>query len=93
MMPFYVATHPASARALLGYRYHTLSAAREKARAAGFRGAMYAWESADTGQEVTPKMAITPSGRRHTHSERGIGSAYNRRYCLWNLAILEGNPR
>jgi trehalose/maltose hydrolase-like predicted phosphorylase len=62
MLPFFVATHPASARTLLGYRYHTLPAAREKARAAGFRGAMYAWESADTGQEVTPTMVITPMG-------------------------------
>ena len=62
MLPFYCCTDPASARALLGYRYHTLPAAREKARAAGYRGAMYAWESADTGDEVTPGVAITPGG-------------------------------
>ena len=35
MLPFYIFTHPASARALLMYRYHTLPAAREKARAFG----------------------------------------------------------
>jgi trehalose/maltose hydrolase-like predicted phosphorylase len=62
MLPFYIATHPASARAVLGYRYHTLPAAREKARAAGYRGAMYAWESADTGEDVTPAAVITPLG-------------------------------
>jgi trehalose/maltose hydrolase-like predicted phosphorylase len=62
MLPFFTATHPATARALLEYRYHTLPAAREKACKAGYRGAMYAWESADTGEEVTPAVAITPMG-------------------------------
>jgi kojibiose phosphorylase len=62
MLPFYVCTEPASARALLGYRYRTLPAARDKARAAGYQGAMYAWESADTGEDVTPTTAITPGG-------------------------------
>jgi trehalose/maltose hydrolase-like predicted phosphorylase len=62
MLPFYIHTHPPSARALLTYRYHTLEAAREKARAAGLRGAMYPWESADTGEETTPGAIISPSG-------------------------------
>lgn len=62
MLPFYIHTHPASARALLTYRFHTLDAAREKARSAGFRGAMYPWESADTGEETTPRTVISPSG-------------------------------
>ncbi len=62
MLPFFVHTHPASARALLSYRFHTLDAARDKARSAGFRGAMYPWESADTGEETTPKAVISPSG-------------------------------
>lgn len=62
MLPFYIFTHPASARALLEYRYHTLNAAREKARSAGYRGAMYPWESADTGQETTPQAIIAPNG-------------------------------
>lgn len=62
MLPFYIHTHPASARALLTYRFNTLEAAREKARAHGFRGAMYPWESADTGEEATPRRVISPSG-------------------------------
>lgn len=62
MLPFYIYTHPPSARALLSYRYHTLNAAREKALQEGFRGAMYPWESADTGEETTPRAVITPSG-------------------------------
>ncbi|MBV8477892.1 MAG: glycoside hydrolase family 65 protein [Acidobacteria bacterium] len=62
MLPFYTYTDPACARALLTYRYHTLEAAREKARRAGFAGAMYPWESADTGEETTPRAVIAPSG-------------------------------
>ncbi|MFB3812796.1 MAG: glycoside hydrolase family 65 protein [Terriglobales bacterium] len=63
MVPFYSFTHPPSARALMLYRHHTLQAAREKARVAGYRGAMYPWESADTGEETTPRFVIDPRGR------------------------------
>ena len=62
MLPFFIFTDPPSARALLDYRYHTLEAARRKAKDSGFRGAMYPWESADTGEEVTPKAIIAPNG-------------------------------
>jgi len=54
MLPFFIYTQPHLARNLLMYRYHTLPAARRKARAGGYQGAQYAWESADTGEEVTP---------------------------------------
>ncbi|MBI2893723.1 MAG: glycoside hydrolase family 65 [Deltaproteobacteria bacterium] len=63
MLPFYALTHPASARALLEYRHGTLAAARARARAIGCRGALFAWESADTGEETTPGSVVTPDGR------------------------------
>ncbi len=63
MLPFYILTAPAAARALLMYRYYTLDAARRKAKSHGYTGALYAWESADTGDEVTPKQVVTPDGR------------------------------
>jgi trehalose/maltose hydrolase-like predicted phosphorylase len=62
MLPFFVCTDPAAARALLMYRFHTLSAARAKASRLGYRGALYAWESTDTGEEATPADVILPSG-------------------------------
>lgn len=62
MLPFYVFTHPPSARALLMYRYHTLPAARDKARALGYRGALFPWESAATGIEATPRYGLIPDG-------------------------------
>jgi kojibiose phosphorylase len=63
MLPFYIYTHPPTARALLMYRYHTLDGAREKARSLGYRGALYAWESADDGHETTPAMVLSPDGK------------------------------
>jgi len=62
MLPFFVLTWPEVARALLGYRYHTLPAARARAARAGHRGALYAWESTDTGDDVTPSRVIAPTG-------------------------------
>lgn len=54
MLPFFSYGHPAIARNMLLYRYHTLAGARRKAAANGFDGAQYPWESAATGDEVTP---------------------------------------
>ncbi len=56
MLPFFILTYPEAARALVMYRYHTLVAARAKASGFGYRGALYAWESADTGEETTPTV-------------------------------------
>jgi kojibiose phosphorylase len=63
MLPFYIFTDPPAARSLLMYRYHTLGAARRKAKAQGYKGALFAWESADTGDETTPESVSTPDGR------------------------------
>jgi kojibiose phosphorylase len=63
MLPFFIYTQPETARALLLYRYHTLDGARRNARDAGFRGARYAWESADTGVETTPKWTVDGAHR------------------------------
>jgi len=52
--PFFCAAFPDTAQNLLMYRYHTLPGARRKAAERGYRGAMFAWESADSGDETTP---------------------------------------
>jgi trehalose/maltose hydrolase-like predicted phosphorylase len=63
VVPFFTFTWPEAARALLMYRYHTLPGARAKAARLGYRGALYAWESADTGDETTPEQVVDPEGR------------------------------
>jgi trehalose/maltose hydrolase-like predicted phosphorylase len=62
LLPFYTAVWPEAARALLMYRFHTLPSARAKAAHFGFKGALYAWESADTGQETTPERVVGNDG-------------------------------
>ncbi len=54
MLPVFIYTAPHIARNLLNYRYQRLPAARDKACANGYEGAQFPWESADTGEEVTP---------------------------------------
>ena len=63
LLPFYVVTWPEAARALLMYRHRTLGGARAKAAKMGWRGALYAWESADTGEETTPERVHGPDGK------------------------------
>ncbi len=58
ILPFFIFTQPEVARNLLSYRYHTLDGARRKATHHGYRGAMYAWESAATGDDVTPRWGL-----------------------------------
>ncbi len=54
ILPFFLHTWPERAAELLRYRIRTLDGARRKARTEvpGYRGAFYAWESQDTGDEA-----------------------------------------
>lgn len=54
MLPFFTYTRPEIARQLLSYRWHRLPGARAKATGNGYAGAQFPWESAATGEEVTP---------------------------------------
>lgn len=69
LLPFYIFTQPATAKSLLLYRYNTLDGAIENARTNGFKGAQYAWESADTGAETTPKWTHDGANRIWTGEE------------------------
>lgn len=93
LLPFYTLTHPAAARALLMYRFHTLDAARAKARAKACRGAFFAWESADSGEDVTPSFAINPlgtvapvvTGRQAVHISADIA------WAAWQYWVATGD--
>ncbi len=62
ILPFFTFTQPDLARNLLMYRWHTIEGARKKARENGYAGAQYPWESAETGEEVTPRWVPDPNG-------------------------------
>lgn len=59
MLPMFSYTLPHVARNLLDYRWHRLPQARAKAARSGLEGAQFPWESADTGEEVTPTWVPT----------------------------------
>jgi trehalose/maltose hydrolase-like predicted phosphorylase len=52
MLPYFAAANPRIARGLLDYRIATLDGARLKAAEYGYRGAYYAWESQETGDDA-----------------------------------------
>jgi trehalose/maltose hydrolase-like predicted phosphorylase len=65
MLPPFTLTMPRIARNMLMYRYNRLEGARQKARENGFEGAMFPWESTDTGLETTPQWSDPfPDGSR-----------------------------
>jgi trehalose/maltose hydrolase-like predicted phosphorylase len=60
------------ARSLVNYRSDRLDAAKRKAVNFGFRGAMFPWESDDTGEESTPAWALTGTFEHHITADVGI---------------------
>ena len=62
MLPFFVHAQPQLARQLLLYRARRLEQARERAVAQGYRGALWPWESADSGMEETPDTWVNFDG-------------------------------
>lgn len=63
VLPFFAATHPSSARAMLEYRIRRLPDALDAARELRRAGARFPWESARTGRDVTPVSARDRTGR------------------------------
>jgi alpha,alpha-trehalase len=76
---------PEITRALLLYRYRRLPEARENARAAGYRGAMYPWQSGSSGREESQVLHLNPRSGRwipdHTYLQRHVNAAIA--YNVW----------
>jgi trehalose/maltose hydrolase-like predicted phosphorylase len=62
------------------YRYQRLEAAKRNAFSKGYKGAMYPWESAETGVEETPVWAL--SGPFEHHITACVGIAAWNYYCV-----------
>lgn len=84
---------PILSRSLLDYRYRRLPEARRAARRAGHVGAMYPWQSASDGREVSAQLHLNPrSGRWHPDPSGrahhvGLAVAYN----VWNYYQATGD--
>jgi len=94
-LPFFTFTQPAIARSLLTYRYHTLAGARRKAAHSGYAGAMFAWESAITGDEVTPEWATATDPYAETVRiwcrDREIHLSADIAYAIWQYWQITGD--
>ena len=93
LLPFYTAVWPEAARALLMYRFHTLPGARAKAAHFGFKGALYAWESADTGHETTPERVVAADGTIVDILTGKMELPHQRGHRLRGVAVLARNWR
>lgn len=59
MLDFFLMTEPEVAKTLLKYRIDTLDGARKKAKAYGYEGAFYAWESQEGGYDACSDYNVT----------------------------------
>ena len=59
MLPFYLATDVEVAKRLVKYRIATLQGAIDKAKYYGYKGAFYAWESHENGQDACSDFNVT----------------------------------
>jgi len=57
---------------LLNYRSNRLEKAKQKAALFGYKGAMFPWESDDTGEEACPVWALTGTFEHHITADVGI---------------------
>lgn len=84
---------PMLTQALLRYRYRRLREARIAAREAGFRGAMFPWQSGSDGREESQRIHLNPKSGRWTpditYLQRHISAAIA--YSVWQYYQVSGN--
>jgi len=80
MYPAILVLHPELAKSIIEYRYQRLEAAKRNAFSKGYKGAMFPWESAETGVEETPVWAL--SGPFEQHITACVGIAAWNYYCV-----------
>lgn len=85
IFPFFNLRIPELTRELIMYRYRRLREARHIAKAAGYRGACFPWQSGSDGQEETADLLLYPESgkwyRDYTYLQRHVNSAIA--YNIW----------
>jgi trehalose/maltose hydrolase-like predicted phosphorylase len=91
--PFLNFRLPEITRGLLMYRYRRMDEARAAAKEAGFKGAMFPWQSGSDGQEETQKVHINPkSGKWEpdlSHNQRHVSADIF--YNVWRYYETTGD--
>lgn len=80
MYPALLVLHPEMAKSMVEYRFERLEAARRNAFSHGYKGAMFPWESAETGVEETPVWALSGPFEHHITADVAL-AAWNY-YCV-----------
>ncbi|MFP4163423.1 MAG: glycoside hydrolase family 65 protein [Chitinispirillaceae bacterium] len=85
VFPYLNLRNPLLTREFLLYRYHRLDEARHMARQAGYRGAMFPWQSGSSGREENQRIHLNPASGRWvpdvTHLQRHVNVAIV--YNIW----------
>jgi trehalose/maltose hydrolase-like predicted phosphorylase/beta-phosphoglucomutase-like phosphatase (HAD superfamily) len=93
IFPFLNFERPILASALLEYRHARLGAARAAARAAGYDGAMFPWQSGSNGGEETQEVHLNPKSGRwlpdHSRNQRHVNIAIA--YNVWQHYMVTGS--
>ncbi len=85
MYPPLLVLNQGIARSLVNYRSDRLEVAKRKAVNFGYNGAMFPWESDDTGEESTPSWALTGTFEHHITADVGI--------AFWNYYRVTKNKK
>jgi trehalose/maltose hydrolase-like predicted phosphorylase len=93
VLPVLAAIDPPGARAMLEYRLRRIDAARASAAAERSRGARFPWESADSGEDVTPRLVHGENGepipiRTGQHELHVIAAVA---WAAWHYATWTGD--
>lgn len=97
MFPFFLHSYPEKAVELLRYRIRTLDGARRKAatEGPGYRGAFYAWESQDTGDDACTYFnigdPITGRDLRTHFRDKQVHISGDVAIALWQYFKLTGD--
>ncbi len=93
ILPFINLHYPQLSRSILMYRYRRLPEARHAAKEAGFRGAMFPWQSGSNGREETQKIHLNPNSGRWlpdvSHLQYHINAAIP--YNVWHYYQSTGD--
>lgn len=73
------------ARSMMDYRTDRIDAARRRAETYGYDGAMFPWESDDSGNEATPQRALSGPQEHHITADIAIAA--------WNYYRVTGDKQ
>ena len=93
--PFLNLRFPEITRNLLMYRYRRLDEARFAASLAGYKGAMYPWQSGSNGREETQELHLNPKSGNwlpdDTYLQRHVNASIA--YNIWNYFLATGDQQ